>query len=457
MNKKLELSNYIESIYKNYSYYVLESRAIPDWTGLKRSQIKILWVGNKHCRKVMKTLAFTGAIVLHGGYHHSPDALADTVAKMAQDFCGSNNLPLVKGFGSFGCQTIPDGVAAPRYTEVQLSDVFDYVFPKDDFNIAPESPDPENPEPEYLLPILPISLLNGIQGIAVGYANKVFPRKTESLIKAAIQIIQNKKVNVSEMLPYFNDYRGEITESSDGKVVITGRLSKQPKNVILIDEVPFKYDVLGYKEYLYKLKDEGKINSFVDESDGKWKITVNVPDSTYGLSEDDLIQMFDLKMNLNENITIIAKEGSVKVFESALDYLKYFVNIRLNIYNDRKNYLLKENAKAILRTKIKSDLNSELSNKVTKADIIFALERKFGAYRDYFKLIDYSIEESEFKETVKNIVENIKLSETLRDKKSEYESELEKLIDYREKLTAETIENMYIEDLKNFEKYLRKK
>ena len=451
MKKVLKLSEYIEEIYKNYAFYVLESRSIPDWTGLKRSQVKILWVADKQCRKNMKTLAFTGAVVLCGGYHHSPDALADTVSKMAQNFCGANNVPLIKGTGSFGCQTIPSGVSAPRYTEVCLSEDFDVIFPKDDFSIMPSQPDPENPEPLFMLPILPISLINGIQGIAIGYANKIFPRNIKALSKAVENILKDKKIDKDSLLPYFKDYRGEIVEEN-GSIIIKGRLSKQPKNVILIDEVPFKYDILSYKEFLYKLKDNSKINSFVDESDGKWKISVKVPEAVYNKTEDELMDIFDLKCKLNENITIIGMDGNVKVFDDVESYLRYFVECRRGFYDLRKEYLLNENAKSLLRLKIKKSIMSALKNGISKSELISVVEKDYSALKKYFKAIGYDLSEENFKDSVSNIVSNIKLTESLSDKKKEYDADIAEYEKERQRIKDYDTTQMYIDDLKELKK-----
>lgn len=456
MKKELELSSYIEEIYKNYALYVLESRSIPDWTGLKRSQVKILWVANKHCRKTMKTMSAVGSIVLWGGYHHSPDALADTVAKMAQDFCGSNNMPLILGNGSFGCQTIPDGIAAPRYTEIQIHPNFDVIFPGDDFDIAPASPDPENPEPLFLLPIVPISLLNGMQGIAIGYANKIFPRNVNSLINEIKNILKGKKVNSESFIPYYNNFRGEIKDIGNGKFSITGHIQKFGKNVILIDEIPFKYDILSYKEFLYKLKDDGKIISFIDESDSKWHIKVKVSDTTYNMPEEELIQLFDLKQNLNENITIVSRDGNIKVFETAEDYLRYFVENRLPFYEIRRNHLLNENALRILHYKIKHDIITSLSTtNRTRKDLFDLINSKFDEYALYFKDLKYDLEKGSFEQDIKNIIESIKLVDSLEDKLSENNKYIDSLVKERQDLLNQTSIDMYIVDLKKLEKYVK--
>ena len=453
MDKKLKLSDYIEKIYKDYAMYVLSSRSIPDWTGLKRSQVKILWVANNHCRKNTKTLAFSGAVVLHGGYHHSPDALADTIEKMAQCFAGANNYSLFNGIGSFGCQTMPNSIAASRYTEVCLSENFDIIFPKDDFNIMPKSIDPENPEPMFMLPIIPISLLNGINGIAIGYSVKMFPRSIKALTKTIECILKNKKIDSDSLLPWFKDFNGEISKDSNNNIIMKGIIQKLPKNQIVITEIPlYKYDLVSYKEFLYKLKDNSKINSFVDESDGKWKISVKVPEAVYNKTEDELMDIFDLKSKLNENITIIGMDGNVKVFDGVESYLRYFVECRRGFYDLRKEYLLNENAKSLLRLKIKKSIMSALKNGISKSELISVVEKDYSALKKYFKTIGYDLSEENFKDSVSNVVSNIKLTESLSDKKKEYDAEIAEYEKERQRIKDYDTTQMYIDDLKELKK-----
>jgi DNA topoisomerase-2 len=454
MKKVLNLSTYIEEIYKEYALYVLESRAIPDWTGLKRSQIKILWVAEKQGRKNMKTLSMTGKIICDAMYHHSPDSLTETLCKMAQDFCGANNFPLIDGTGSFGSQ-LDSSFSAPRYTEVKLSNNFDYLFPKEDFPIAPTSPDPENPEPLFMLPILPISLINGINGIAVGFSSKIFSRNILSLIEFVRTLLKNKTPDDSLLQPYFKSYRGEIIKENDN-YIMKGRLTKQPKNIVLIDEVPLKYEIIPYKEFLFKLKDDDKIKSFTDESDGKWKLYVKLDDSTYSLSEETLMEMFDLKFKLNENITIIGIDGNVKVFETASDYLNYFVDCRKGFYDLRKNNMLKENGQSILKLKIKKDIMESLRNGMSRSELSETVEKKLPNYKKYFNNISFKLDDEKFSETVSDVINSIKLTESLSDKRSEYESEILKLETERKRLSEYTVVEMYLEDLKNLERYIKK-
>jgi len=450
----IDIVPFIEKLYKNYSLYILENRAIPDWSGLKRSQIKCLWVANKHCRKWMKTYALTGAVALHGGYHHAPTAMDALISGMAQDFPNGNNYPLFEGHGAFGSQTVPDGIAASRYTEVRLHKNFDALFPSIDFNIVPASPDPENPEPLYLAPILPITLVNGCSGIAVAYASKIFPRDIKQLIKLTISLLQGKTPQ-EEPLPYFKGYLGNVTKIDD-KVIINGKIEKGKPGIIRIVEVPFKYTLETYKQFLYSLKDEEKIFAIVeDNSSDKFDITIRVSEQVYNLPEESILDFLDLRMNLNENLTIIGIDKNVKTFDNVTDYLKYFIDIRLSLYEQRRKYLIQEINDEIITLTIKSFISHLLSqtSKITKDKIIEELYKKYNKVKQFFKNIEEEniISQLQYEERCKQIVNSIRLVESTAEKLDEYANQIDELVKSREELVKITPTDMYIKDLKQLQ------
>lgn len=174
------VTNLIDNDYKDYSKYVLYSRAIPSLIdGLKPSQRKILYTATKVAKTSrIKTASLAGAVIEKANYHHGDASLNDAINKMAQTF--NNNLPLLSGEGSFGSRLVQEAAAA-RYTFVRLNDNFNKYFVDTDILLAGE--DPEDPEPRFYLPTIPWVLVNGISGIAVGFATEIQPRNPEQLQK----------------------------------------------------------------------------------------------------------------------------------------------------------------------------------------------------------------------------------------------------------------------------------
>ena len=176
----MNISELIDGKYKDYSKYVLYSRAIPHMIdGLKPSQRKILFTALKTAKNSrIKTASLSGNTISSANYHHGDASLNEAITKMVQ--VHSNNIPLLVGEGSFGSRLVPDA-AAPRYTFVKMSANYDKYFA--DTMVADKSADPEDPEPEFYLPIIPWVLVNGIKGIAVGFATEIQPRNPKQISK----------------------------------------------------------------------------------------------------------------------------------------------------------------------------------------------------------------------------------------------------------------------------------
>ncbi|MBT6072286.1 MAG: DNA topoisomerase, partial [Euryarchaeota archaeon] len=160
----MNVTQLIDNQYKDYSKYVLYSRAIPHLIdGLKPSQRKILYTALKTAKNGrIKTASLSGNTISTANYHHGDASLNEAITKMVQSH--SNNISLLQGEGSFGSRLVPDA-AAPRYTYVKMSDNFDKFFA--DTMVADRAIDPEDPEPAFYLPIIPWVLVNGVKGIAV--------------------------------------------------------------------------------------------------------------------------------------------------------------------------------------------------------------------------------------------------------------------------------------------------
>ena len=206
---KLTTSEYINSISREYSTYVMEQRAIPIITdGLKLSQRIALHL-LRHQDKSVKTAGVVGRMMESGLYVHGDASAADAISRLAAPFL--NNYPLIRGEGAFGTRVAPvDGIGAARYTEVLRSKIAEnelYV----DLDICPqrENYDGSKKMPQTFLPRVPLILLNGSTGIAVGFANKILPRKLDELREAVVDVLTTGKTT-KPLLPYYERYDCEI-------------------------------------------------------------------------------------------------------------------------------------------------------------------------------------------------------------------------------------------------------
>ena len=123
----------------------------------------------------VKVAQLAGYIAEHTAYHHGEAALTATVVRMAQDFVGSNNVPLLAPLGQFGTR-LSGGkdAASARYIFTRLSPLARLIFPAgDDALLARREDDGAPVEPVSYVPTVPVILLNGAEGIGTGWATSV--------------------------------------------------------------------------------------------------------------------------------------------------------------------------------------------------------------------------------------------------------------------------------------------
>ncbi len=347
----MNVTELIDGQYKDYSKYVLYSRAIPHMIdGLKPSQRKILYTALKTANTSrIKTASLSGNTISQANYHHGDASLNDAITKMVQ--LHSNNIPLLEGEGSFGSRLVPDA-AAPRYTYVKMSQNFEKYFA--DTMVADKSIDPEDPEPAFYLPIIPWVLVNGVKGIAVGFATDIQPRNPKEIAKLCQAYLKGKNIDKETLLPYYPEFEGKIYEELDS-VYCEGNFTLTGQTKLEITEVPVGFTRESYVQVLNKLEETGKIVSYTDKCDKtgfKFDVTLKRGKK---MKDYQIVRLFKLKKKINENITVIDHEGKLKVYDSPIDIIKEFCDYRLGKYEERYEYLIEEGLSAldIIKAKVK--------------------------------------------------------------------------------------------------------
>ena len=149
-------------------------RSIPSLCdGLKPSERKILYgCFKRNLKEEVKVAQLIGYISEHSAYHHGEQSLAMTIVGMSQNFVGKNNINLLIPIGQFGTRNM-DGkdCASARYIYTTLNKVTRHIFNSNDFplmNYIIE--EGQKIEPNYYLPIIPMILVNGSEGIGTGWS-----------------------------------------------------------------------------------------------------------------------------------------------------------------------------------------------------------------------------------------------------------------------------------------------
>ena len=203
----LTLASFAERAYLDYAISVVKGRALPDvCDGQKPVQRRILFAMNElglnSSAKPRKSAAVVGDVL--GKLHpHGDQSVYDALVRMAQDF--SLRYPLIDGQGNFGSRDGDgDGAAAMRYTEARLTPIAKLLMDEIDQGTVDFQPnyDGTTEEPKLLPARLPMVLLNGASGIAVGLATEIPSHNLTEVAKAAVALIRNPAMKQAELMEY---------------------------------------------------------------------------------------------------------------------------------------------------------------------------------------------------------------------------------------------------------------
>src|SRR5690606_24921888 len=197
----ITLAQYAEQAYLDYAVSVVKGRALPEvCDGQKPVQRRILYamqaMGLGANAKPVKSARVVGDVL--GKYHpHGDQAAYDAMVRMAQNF--TLRYPLVDGHGNFGSRD-GDNAAAMRYTEARLTPFARVLLDALDEGTGDFAPnyDGSQKEPMQLPARLPVMLLNGASGIAVGMATEIPAHNLREIASACVTLIKNPKLSDEE-------------------------------------------------------------------------------------------------------------------------------------------------------------------------------------------------------------------------------------------------------------------
>lgn len=284
----------MERSYLEYAMSVIVGRALPDVRdGLKPVHRRILYamheLGLTPDRPYRKCARVVGDVL--GKYHpHGDQSVYDALVRLVQDF--STRYPLLDGHGNFG-SVDNDPPAAMRYTETRLAPVANEAMLTEigeaTVNFT-DNFDNSQTEPVVLPVQLPILLLNGCSGIAVGMATNIPPHNLGEIVDSLIALIDRPDITDEKLwqLVPGPDFPtgGEIVEVkgihdaySTGRGIIkmrgiaqieriaTGKKRRREKKAIIITELPYQVNKAGWIEKVADLVNQGKIEGISDIRD----------------------------------------------------------------------------------------------------------------------------------------------------------------------------------------------
>lgn len=407
--KHQPISELINNDLLRYAFAALE-RAIPNFAdGFKDVQRKSLWgvieefkvytsknpVAHLTKAKLIKTDQAALIATKITDYGHGATSMLKAMVLMTQDFAGTNNIPYFKGKGMFGSREgNGQNAADPRYTHLRPQKWIPLVYRPEDiplykYNI---SDDGDKCEPKFGLPIIPMILVNGAQGIATGYSTTVPSFNPTDIVKWYLNKLQGRPV--FDLIPWYRYFKGTITLrkrdpktvkeagssdemeaeedifstiNSDGDTMeveeVTGEsyweiLGNYEESldgkVVRITELPVGRSAPKYKEWIMELKKEAKITGYEfnsrTASGDEDQLDYTIFNPTFPINFTTLC----LRQTISPtNLVLLDNKGWPRRFKNINEILEYFYEFRLGWYKKRYSYLISNIEQQISKLEMK--------------------------------------------------------------------------------------------------------
>jgi DNA topoisomerase-2 len=323
---KLSVTDFIYRDMANFSAADIH-RSIPHFAdGLKPSQRKVIFSClKKNLTTDMKVAQLAGYVAEQTQYHHGEASLQGTIVNLAQNFMGSNNLHLLEPSGQFGTRLMGGkDSASARYIFTRLGAQTSRLFDqRDNAVLKYVFEDGDQVEPEFYMPVLPMILVNGAEGIGTGFSCTVPPYNPVDIKRNILRILEQKLPY--KMKPWFRGFKGEIVAKNETTWTMKG-VWKKEDDAIRVTELPPGLWTQDFKEKLEKL--ELKYENHSTETDVNFLVWGADP-KKLGLE----------KATHTSNMYLMTHKG-IKKYDTPEEILMDYVEMRILFYKLRKKHLV---------------------------------------------------------------------------------------------------------------------
>jgi DNA gyrase subunit A len=381
--EQINIEDEMRRSYLDYAMSVIIGRALPDVRdGLKPVHRRVLYgmfeSGNTSNKALRKSAGAVGDVM--GKYHpHGDAAIYDTIVRLVQDF--SMRYPLIQGQGNFG-SIDGDNPAAMRYTEVRLARLTDEVMAdieKETVDFQPTYDDRHN-EPKVLPTKVPLLLVNGSEGIAVGMATKIPPHNLTEILDASVALLKEPTISIDKLIKIvpgpdfptagfiygreeihraYRTGRGVIQMRARAVIDEIGR-GERTRNAIVVTEIPYQVNKARLHEKIAELMVEKKLDGVAevrDESNREgMRLVVELKrDAIPQVILNKLYKLTPMQSSFGIiNIAIV--DGQPKLL-NLKEMLEHFVEFRREVVRRRTEFELR---KAQARAHILEGLNKAI-------------------------------------------------------------------------------------------------
>ncbi|XP_036151138.1 DNA topoisomerase 2 isoform X2 [Monomorium pharaonis] len=333
-------------LYSNYD----NVRSIPNMMdGFKPGQRKVLFTCLKrNDKREVKVAQLAGSVAEHSAYHHGEMSLMATIINLAQNFVGSNNINLLQPIGQFGTRLAGGkDAASPRYIFTMLSPLARFIFHKhDDPLLKHEYDDNQKIEPVFYIPVIPMVLVNGADGIGTGWMTKIPNYNPREIIENIHRMMDG--ADPKPMIPYYKNFKGSVESCGDYRYVISGEISVIGPDKVEITELPIGTWTQTYKETVLEPMLHGTDKTPAIITDYKEYntdtavhfIVIMNRDKLVELERDGLHKAFKLQTTTSiTSMCAFDENQCLNKYDSVVQILKGFFKVRMDAYHKRKDYL----------------------------------------------------------------------------------------------------------------------
>ncbi|MCJ1477402.1 DNA topoisomerase 2 [Lambiella insularis] len=380
-------------------------RSIPSVVdGLKPGQRKVLYACfKKNLKKDMKVVELAGYVSGITAYQHGETSLQQTIVGLAQTFVGSNNVNCLEPSGNFGSrlQGGSDSASA-RYIYTRLSPFARRIFHQLDEPILKYNTDDDHTiEPEMYVPVVPMVLINGADGIGTGWSSSI-PNYNPEDIVSNLKLMMDGQEPVP-MTPWFRDFKGGVTAMGPDRYKFSGIVKQTGDTEVEITELPIRMWTQDFKDKLVDTIKAEKGPSWIKEYDDynthkKVHFIVRLEEKFMKAAlEEGLEEKFKLTRSIaTSNLVAFDAEGRITKYATVEDILKEFYGVRIKFYEKRKEWQLSEMNKDLEKLTnqarfIQMIIDGKLVvSKKKKKDLVVELKQK--NFKPFPKTIDASKE-----------------------------------------------------------------
>jgi topoisomerase IV subunit A len=391
---ELPLHRRMDNSFLQYASYVIRDRAIPNLAdGLKPVQRRILWsLHDKDDGRFIKVATIAGHCAQ---YHpHGEAAISDALVVL------TNKRYLIEGQGNFGNIFTGDPPAANRYIEVRLTELARNEIFNDEITEFVPSYDGRNKEPVTLPAKLPLLLMLGTEGIAVGMACKILPHNFGELIQAQIAILKKQSF---KCLPDFQTGGlMDAREYADGKgsVKVRAKIKVKDESTVIIKEIPPTTTTESLQSSIEDAVRKGKlkIRSVNDFTSEDVEIEIKAPQGVSAEKLVDALYAFtDCETTINSRIIVIRDNRPVEMTVSEVlreNTAKLLRDLKRELDLREKKLEQELHYKTLVRIFIENRIYKKIEQCRTNEAVLKAVHEGFRPFRKemYRDLTDEDVE-----------------------------------------------------------------